>query len=337
MKKRKMKKRNVLIVLLVATALLLSACGAADFPAMEAPANAAPPPPVADDIPMAEAVMEDSWFYDYDEAEFAMEAPAAPPPAPADMPDRERAEETDYFRLPLLTPSDAGDRRLIYTVEMVLQTREFLAGHRILVDTVGEAGGYIVTADIRGSDMRSRRPTEQSAYLRFRIPTERLGEFILVVENNFNIWHLLQVMQEETQWYEHIGWNLDDLREEERHLRELLEEAEEAEENEETEGIDQAQAAERLNEIHRHVRELEAAQAAIMDDVIFSTVDVTLYEAFVPEVREEAEPRMGPVELIFLGLGIFAFALIAFALALVAKTRALKKKKSLDPAEEPRK
>ena len=333
MKKRKMKKRSSPIVLLIAAALLLSACGAPDFHAMEAPApeSAAPPPPAAD-FPMAEEA-DDSWFYDDDGLMFAMEAP--PPPAPGDMPGRETAEETDYFRLPLLTPADAGDRRLIYTVEMVLQTTEFLAGHRILVDTVGEAGGYIVTADIRGSDMRSRRPTEQSAYLRFRIPTERLGAFILVVENNFNIWHLQQVMQEETQWYEQIGWNLDDLRAEERHLRELLEEGEENEE--EIEEIHQAQAAERLTEIHRHIRELEAAQAAIMDDVIFSTVDVTLFEAFMPEMREQPESRMGPFELIFLGLGIFAFALIAFALALVAKTRTLKKKKALEPAEEPTK
>jgi len=179
------------------------------------------------------------------------------------------AADSNYFLFPTLTPSRAGDRRLVYNVTMRLQTTDFLPGMRTLLDTVGEMEGYLISAYVRGYDLRN--PTvNRSADFRFRVPTERLAEFIVVVENNYNIWSLQQEMQEVTERYQRTAWGLNDLREEEQYLLELLEEAE---------GYERTAALDNLAQVRSSIRELEAAQASIMDSVIYSTIDVQLFEA----------------------------------------------------------
>lgn len=269
-----MKKRICSILLLVLALSLLAACGtapeaaapeaASDFNIMSAsPSAAAPMPTPAADAPMVE-VAEEAADFAFDEAErFALDG---------DVVFRAATVESDYFSLPILTPSDAADRRLIYTVHLSLQTTEFLPGMRLLLDTVAEADGYLVSATVHGSDLR--RPSEKYGEFRFRVPTEQLGEFIRVVENNYNIWSLHQNMQEQTARYRQTDWTLNDLRERADQLEEILETAT---------GNARAAAEEELREIQRSIRELEAAQAEIISDVIYSTVDVQLFEVIFPE------------------------------------------------------
>lgn len=252
-----MKKR--LICLLTLALLLLGACGSADF----APEVALPPAPASANAPQASTARS---------AEFS------PAEAASDtmFSLTETEAETDYFRLPILTPENAGDRRLIYVVNMHLQTRDFLPGMRLLLDTVADSGGYLVNASVRGSDLRAARPTEQNATFRFRVPTEELAHFIFVVENNYNILGLDQDMQEQTTTYQSTAWTINDLREEEADLLELLEEANLS--DDERIGI-----SNRLSDISRRIRELDAGQQHIMQNVIYSTVDIQLSEAFLYE------------------------------------------------------
>ena len=250
-----MKKKLQSILLMLVIVALLAACGSSDM-AASAPERASaaemPAPASAPDlVESAEFEMANESF------RFSADA----------------ATDSDYFSFPILTPSDAGDRRLIYTVSMQLQTTEFLPGMRLLLDTVAEAGGYLISADVFGSDLRRSR-TEQSAIFRFRVPTEELGTLIFVVENNYNIWSLHQHMWEETARYQQTGWTLDDLREQERDLLEMLETAE---------GDDYISINDHLRDVRRSIRELEASQAAIVSDVIYSTVDIQLFEVLLPQ------------------------------------------------------
>jgi len=284
----KKKIRSTLLVLLIVA--LLAACGSSDM----APASAEPAAPAADAparaVAPAPALAESSDFAFEAEADvnFSFRAESAP--------------DSDYFSLPILTPSDAGDRRLIYTVSMQLQTTEFLPGMRLLLDTVAEADGYLVSADVRGSDLRRTR-TEQSAVFRFRIPTEGLASLIFVVENNYNILSLQQGMQEETAQYQQTGWTLDDLREQESELLEILETAE---------GEAYTAANDRLREVRRSIRELEASQAAIMSNVIYSTVDIQLSEVLVPD-----DIVSSPITVIHVLIAIFVIAVLILIVILV--------------------
>jgi len=299
-----MKKRFCSILLIVLALALLAACGNADF-AGEAPAPESAAQPI---------VAEDSLDFFTEEAEsidrnFSVGV---------DMDDELRRRETadSYFDLPTLTPDQAGDRRLIYDVSMALQTTDFLPRVQLLLDTVGEAGGYVVHANIQGPDL-NRNITEQSASFLFRVPTEELGTLIRVVQGNFSIMSLQQDMQEATAQYQQTEWNLDDLRERETELLEILENADE----EEDEALIAATEAE-LREVRGAIRELEASQVGIMSDVIYSTVEVQLFEVFPPQETLSFGAIMTRI-----GIGVFAFVAIIVMIVLVAK-------KNTKPAQE---
>jgi len=256
-----MKKRVFVFVLLLA--LLFTACGSAvdnESPAPASTADTASDVLQFDAVARNEAVMPRASVAD---AEFAEEADFAPAEAPS-----------DNFLFPTLTPSQAGDRRLVYTVSMTLQTLDFLPGMRLLLNEVGGADGYLVSADIRGNDMRTATRTAQNAVFHFRLPTEALPEFLVMIENNYNILALRQDMQERTAQYQGNAWGLNDLREQESHLLELIENATEDE---------QAALSAELRDVRGMIRELEASQAAIMSDVVYSTLEVHLMEVFLLE------------------------------------------------------
>ena len=125
-----MKNRTILIVLACLAIFLFTACGAADSDhAMhEAPTSASEP--------------EESEVFE------AADFDAAPGTARI-----ERAfeqEDSNYFRLPIVTPSEADDRRFVYTVSMRLQTTDFLPGVRTLLDTVAELGGELNSMEVQG-------------------------------------------------------------------------------------------------------------------------------------------------------------------------------------------
>ena len=308
-----MKKRELLLMVLVLSALLLfSACAAADesfgpMPVPEAPAPAMPEaaPPAADMIVAEEAEFD------------ASPAEAAPPPAMA--PPATGVDDSDDFLIPILTPEDAPDRILVYSVNMTLQTTDFSLGKVMLNNSVAAAGGYLTRLEIQGYDMQDP-DAERRAHFQFRLPTAELPGFIVLIEQNFNIWSLHQEMWDNTQWYQQGTWTLENLREQESLLEERLENAEEEER-------DEIQA--QLEEVRRSIWEWEMTQATIADAVAYSTIDIQLFEATLPEdYVPEPAPRFGPFELAFLILVVFVFIVILLIVVIIAKTRTPKNKES---------
>ena len=301
-----MKRLFLLIVLAALTVFLLAACASEASPGAAAP----PPPPGGAAMPAAEPSAPISF-------EPADEAPA---PDMAfrmaagnfDFAEAEAAAPTDYLRLPMLTPSRAGDRRLIYNVSMRLQTTEFMPGVRSLLDVIGEAGGYVVNYEIRGSDIR-RTPVERGADFRFRLPTEELPEFIIFIENNYNILNLRQDMQEVTAEYQQTNWWLEDLREQERQLVEALATAR---------GDRYTELSNQLAGIRWTIRDLEAQQARITTNVIYSTIEIQLFEAFLPEELEEEEETVQVVPIV---ITLLVLVVIILIVLLATKKSAPKK------------
>jgi len=280
-----MKKKRVLITIAIFTVFSLAACSSAA--PMPSPMQSAPAPASAPSSVMDVAL----------EADFAsaMESPALS----MRRGDGTQAE-SEYLALPILTPSQADSRRLIYSVSMSLQTMEFLQGKRRLLNTVAEAGGYVLTAHVQGYDL-NELPTERNAWFSFRIPTERLPEFIIFAENNYNIWHLWQEMQDVTIQYQRTAWNLDDLREQESLLLERLERAR---------GEEFTELSNALSEVRRTIREREASQTLTMDAVMYSTLDIQLFEVFERELIEEESRNREFVNLIMVGLVLVIILMI---------------------------
>jgi len=272
-----MKKKRLLVAIAMLIVLSFTACAAAS----PAPAPAVPSPAAA---PASPAVSADLVV------ELAEPSGAVPWRAYGTL----EPSGSGYLALPMLTPAQAGGRRLVYTVNMRLQTMEFMQGKRMLLNSVAEAGGYIISADVRGYDL-SRQPTERSADFAFRIPTERLPEFIIFVENNYNIWGLQQWMQDATEQYQRTAWNLDDLREQENLLLERMESAR---------GDELTELSSTLSGVRWTIRELEASQATLMDTVIYSTLSIQLFEVF--------EDERQPVNLVIIGLVVAVIVLIGF-------------------------
>jgi len=291
-----MKKQFLATVLILTFALSLTACSAPAAP-MATPAPSAPtapaPPPAAPVAPVAEA---------------APPATSAPPSAvlqePMRRPPTEPVPASNYFMLPTLTPSEAEDRRLSYSVTMQLQTTDFPAGMSALNATVGSLGGYIIRADVRGYDMRNPNATRSADFV-FRVPTERLDDLIFVIENNFNIWSLNQEMYELTDWYDDTNWWIYELREEEEYLNRLLETAE---------GEERAAALHRLTQVRRTLRDLDSVVDSIMSNVIYSTVDIQLFEVMPSYESETNESNIA----LFAAGGLLVLAVVIVGFVLVA-------------------
>ena len=194
------------------------------------------------------------------------------------------APQESAVPLPILTPSEAEGRKLMYTVTVQLQTTDFMAGIRKLQETVIDIGGFVLTADVRGRDIRTPE-FERSADYRFRIPSERLSEFLVVMEDNFNLLRLQQETEDSTTDYQSADTRLEDLREQERRLLDSMSAARNTNERLELEA--------RLDEIQKSINEYLTLQFSVDDSVILSTVVIYLFEVIIPdEVEEEPEPPL---------------------------------------------
>jgi len=160
---------------------------------------------------------------------------------------------------------------------MGLQSSDFMPGIRRLLNTTSDMEGYLMLFEVSGHDMRTP-PRERSARFTLRVPTENLAEFVIMIENNYNIWWLRQAADDETSSYEHSGLTLEDLRIEENQLLLELERT--------TESEDRLNIQSRLANVRRQIREHTANLSAIMDAVIYSTVTIELFEVFPAEISE---------------------------------------------------
>ena len=183
--------------------------------------------------------------------------------------------------IPILLPSETG-RQLVYNVDMHFQTTEFMPGTRAMLDKVRDLEGYSEEVIVNGRPIL-RPYIKRSASGTFRIPTIHLNEFIVFMENNYNLLFLHQRMIDHTISYESDQARLERLREQEQRLLADLEDDEE-------EDIDTIR--EDLDAVRDSIRDLEATTASLERDVIYSTVVVVLDEVIIPieeEIEEEEE------------------------------------------------
>ena len=273
-----MKRKHVLhyfaglLVLVMVIMMPLSACGATEDASRERDTLR-----VASDEPADwaadEAAPESDW--DWDDADYEPEywEGTVGDDGGANI---EYGESIGV--LPILLPSETG-RQLVYNVDMHFQTTEFMAGIRAMLDKVRDLDGYNEEVIVHGRPIL-RPYIKRSASGSFRIPTIHLNEFIIFMEENYNLLFLHQRMIDHTIAYEGDQAALEQLREQEQRLLANLEDDEE----EDADAI-----RDDLNVIRNNIRELEAATASLERDVVYSTVVVILDEEIIPEEEEEIE------------------------------------------------
>ena len=240
-------------------------------------ADAPPPPP-----PAAPALAEPAPAPAPALAPTPPPAPAAAPaPAPADPGApapavAEPAADDPHFTLPTLTPFARG-RALVYTVQMDLQTTDFMPQMRYIFDTVGRLGGYTMSAHIAGHDLRWPHH-ERSGQFTFRVPSYNLDELIIAMQAGFNLLRFDQTAQDETVAHRQTVSQLDEMRDFQLWLEEEIEATEDAEV---LRGL-----RESLASVRQSIRHLEAQRADITYTVIYSTVHINLFEVRLPQIDE---------------------------------------------------
>lgn len=173
----------------------------------------------------------------------------------------------------------ATDRKLIKTVNMDVETREYDKLLTAVENKVSELGGYIESLDAyNGSVYNSYRST-RNANLTIRIPKERLDDFLNTVSDLGNVTNRSENVQDVTLTYVDLESHRDALQTEQERLLQLLEQAE---------SIDDIITIEqRLSDVRYQLESMESQLRSYDNQVDYSTVYLYISEVEVYTPVEE--------------------------------------------------
>lgn len=172
-----------------------------------------------------------------------------------------------------------ADRKLIKTVNMDVETREYDKLLNAVENKVTELGGYIESLDAyNGSTYYSYRST-RNANLTIRIPKDRLEEFQNTVSELGNVTSRSENVQDVTLTYVDLESHRDALRTEQERLLQLLEQAESVE--------DIITIEQRLSDVRYQLESMESQLRSYDNRVDYSTVYLYIDEVEVYTPVEE--------------------------------------------------
>lgn len=166
-----------------------------------------------------------------------------------------------------------GSRKLIRTVDMSVETKEFDALMTALETQVQELGGYIERLDTYNGSVYSGYSGSRDASLTLRIPQNKLNGFLESVSDICNVVRRSDSVEDVTLSYVDMESHRDALKTEQGRLLELLEQAESLE--------DILVIEERLTSIRYQLESMESKLRIMDNQVEYSTVYLA-----VNEVRE---------------------------------------------------
>ncbi len=248
-----MKKKLYAVIAALSFSLLLGGCGGASK---------------ADNMYlMAETA---AASYDYSSAKGAV----------ASLPEVTAALEANTE---ISTPNVQG-RKLIRTVELSVETDIFDELLKNLQAQITALSGYVEQSDISGSSMRGNQPTRRRAWLTARIPSDRLDQFVTIVEDNSNVTNRSESTNDVTLQYSDLESRKKTLTIEQERIWALLEKAD---------TLEAVIALEkRLSEIRYDLESMESQLKLYDNQVDYSTVninieEVTIYTPVAPETVGE--------------------------------------------------
>ena len=179
-------------------------------------------------------------------------------------------------------------RKLIKTVSLSVETKEFDSLLPLLQEKITALGGYIENMNSYNGSLYSEYRNNRYADITARIPVEHLGDFTLSVEENSNITQRSERVEDVTLQYVDINSRKEMLRTEEKRLLQFLEQSETVE--------DMITIEARLSEVRYEIESIESRLRTYDNQVDYSTVDIHIQEVEVlspqEKVQESAWERM---------------------------------------------
>ena len=207
-------------------------------------------------------------------------------------------------------------QKLIKTVSMSMETKEFDALLEDIRRQVEEMGGYIEDSDISGSSYYSTRGN-RNAWLTLRIPAGKLEGFVTVVEELGNVVSKIESVEDITLRYVDVESHKKALETEQERLLELLERAENME--------DIITIESRLSQVRYELQSYESALRTYDNQVNYSTVSLDISEVervaelpeektFLEEVRYRLSDNLYDLGRDFRGFGIWFLSSLPYLL-----------------------
>ena len=183
----------------------------------------------------------------------------------------------------LVAPAQQG-RKLIRTVDMQVETKEFDKLKGDIYSRISSLGGYIENEYSYNGSSYDGRPTTRYSNLVIRIPDDKLDEFVTELGDMANVVSKNSSATDVTLQYTDIESKRDMLRAEQESLTALLEKAESVE--------DIIYLTQRLTDVRYQIESLERQLRVFDNQVDYATVSLNVKEVEVltPQVVEEKTP-----------------------------------------------
>lgn len=246
-----MKKDIRRIALIVVSILILSGCGAKSMSDTTAESTAGAP-----------AMVPEGYKAEYYE-ETGMELESAEAPA------EEYVTEQSISSTMGLDSVAATSQKLIKTVSLSMETKEFDSLLENIRSKVEELGGYIESSEVSGSSYYSLQGNRY-AWMTLRIPADKLDGFVTIVSELGNVTSKNESVQDITLQYVDVESHKKALETEQTRLLELLEKAESME--------DIIAIESRLSEVRYELQSYGSTLRTYDNQVNYSTVSINISE-----------------------------------------------------------
>lgn len=162
------------------------------------------------------------------------------------------------------------DRKLIKTVDMTVETKEYDVLMTELKSKVSQLGGYIEHMDTYNGSSYSHYRSSRSASLTIRVPKDKLNDFVETVSGISNVVRRSDNVEDVTLSYVDMESRRNTLQTEQERLLELLAKAESI--------VDIITIEERLSTVRYQLESMESKLRTIDNQVDYSTVYLSIDE-----------------------------------------------------------
>lgn len=265
-----MKKKAVIAALVMAAATVLAGCGGSS-PFDRSNAKSSAPAYMADEATAEASAAYDGDIVDYDyEESYDMAAKEAPASSAGSGSNEAVTDEQIQSN---------SNRKLIKTVNMSTETREFDKLIATIQERIESLGGYAESFEVNGNSYDSY--SERNAFIVARIPANKLDLFVSKVEDESNITSRNESAEDVTLQYADVEAHKESLKIEQKRLNELLEKADKLENIIELEN--------RLTEVRYEIESYESRLRMMNNQVDYSTVNLSIREVkeYTPEPIDE--------------------------------------------------
>ena len=162
------------------------------------------------------------------------------------------------------------NRKIVYTVYLELETRDFDTVADQVYSICAEFGGYVESSYVSGSSLNNSGRSYRSASFTLRVPVQNLDQTVGKFEGEFNVVSSNRSSEDITSSYYDVDARLKSLTEEENRLLEMLEDADELQY--------MIQIEDKLSEIRYQIENYYSRLQRMDSSVNYSTLNISVSE-----------------------------------------------------------